>query len=182
MWSNGAAGRAVGVTAIAMSLFAANGRSLPAQQVGPRASADAPAWVFSPGVGVFTVLRFEAERVGAGPNSTAFALGVHPLGLPSIEALLRRQVGVASAAGTTTFVDVAALGFVPGTQFADGSYPGVGVHLTVGRRWLRSADRRLQLRLGVGVYQEVSGAADKETAVVPVIGLDFGRQRSRGRP
>lgn len=151
---------------------------LRAQQSLPAASGAEPAWVLTPGVGIITLVRIEAARESVGPNGIAFALGLHPLGIPSLEALIRRQIGHASANGATTFVDVAALGFVPGTQFTDGAYPGIGLHLTLGRRWLRTENRKVQLRLGVAVYQEISGEADKDGAVVPIIGLEFGRHRS----
>lgn len=168
--------------AFSVLLLMAAPQPLHAQQSQPTTSDAEPTWVFSPGVGIITLLRLEAARETTGPSAYGFALGLHPLGIPSVEALIRRQIGQPSANGATTFVDVAALGFVPGTQFTDGAYPGVGLHLTLGRRWLRTEHRKIQLRLGVAVYQEISGKADKDGAVIPMRGLDFGRQRSRGRP
>ncbi|MBA3852993.1 MAG: hypothetical protein C0503_01180 [Gemmatimonas sp.] len=133
-------------------------------------------WVMRPGVGVFTLLRLEAEHETGARTTTAFALGVHPLAVPSLEALMRRQIGEARADGGMAFVDVAVLGFVPGTQFSDGSYPGVGLHVTYGRRWMRPAERVEQLRLGLGLYHEIADEPDAETVLVPVVGLEFGRR------
>ena len=137
-------------------------------------------WTVSPGVGVFTLLRLEMARETDARTSSAFAVGVHPLAVPSLEALMRRQVGSRSATGAYSFVDVAALGFLPGTQFADGADPGVGAHLTWGRRWPWRTDRFVQLRLGLGVYLEVEKGGGSETSVLPVLGLDIGRRRLRG--
>lgn len=137
-------------------------------------------WVISPGIGVFTLLRLEVARETDSRLSQAFALGLHPLGVPSVEALLRRRVGEPSINGAQTSVDVAALGFLPGTQFADGTLPGLGLHVTVGRTWTRSSGRALRLRFGIAVYHEISDdpADNPETDAMPVLAFEaVGRKR-----
>lgn len=163
----------------AMLVLAVSTSSLSGQEREAGAANDRARWAISPGIGVFTLLRLEAARESDSRASIGFALGVHPMGLPSVEALVRRRVGVAAASGAYRFVDVAALGFLPGTQFADGALPGVGLHLTMGRAWPLRSGSWMRLRFGVAVYHEISNdaAENPETDALPVLALDFGGRR-----
>jgi hypothetical protein len=158
--------------------------SAPPASAPPTSAARAPNAPTSPGatasagLGIVTVFRTEWAWEGAGPWAGGIALGVHPMGLPTPEVLLRYRPGgpVRANAPYGHLLELSLQAFIPGTQFSDATEPGFGVQLLTGgdRPW---GERRfLRIKTGVAVLIERpdDDVTPAETALLPVVLLEVG--------
>ncbi len=130
----------------------------------------------SAGLGVVTVFRTELAWEGTGPWAGGVALGVHPMGVPTPEVLVRHRPRRDARGPYGQLVEFSAVWFIPGTQFGDETKPGFGFRLLTGgdRPW---GERRF-LRVKAGVEVDIERSRDDsspdETGVWPALLLEVG--------
>jgi len=166
---------AVGAGWLAMVPAFAAAQTLPAPAPSLSPSQDSD-WTLSTGIGVWTLMRVEVAKEKAQGVSVAGALGLHPMGVPAVEVIIRRRLGPSGPEAGAYSVDLSALGFLPGTQFADDAEPGFGVHIMANHDWGWGSRRFVRAKAGVGLYRELpeDPATDAESWVVPVLGFEIG--------
>ena len=130
----------------------------------------------SAGIGVVTVFRTELAWEGTGPWAGGVALGVHPMGVPTPELLVRYRPSRRARGPYGGLVELNAARFIPGTQFGDETRPGFGFRLLAGgdRPWGERRFLRLKAGLEVDIERSREESSPDETGVWPALLLEVG--------
>jgi hypothetical protein len=130
----------------------------------------------SGGIGVVTVFRTEVAWEGTGSWAGGVALGVHPMGVPTPEVLVRYRPGNHRRGPYGQLIELSAVRFIPGTQFGDETKPGFGFRLLTGgdRAWGERRFLRLKAGVEVDVERSNDDSSPDETGVWPALMLEVG--------